>query len=114
MERPRLIRRIAAGFALILLLFSTHADVYASVHCAHHGLAKQTHEHHGTSSQQHKGACTCMGDCAASDVAISPAQHEINIETEVVDVANQPTSYEATLRQVRFLIPFSTAPPFIS
>jgi hypothetical protein len=117
------LHRLSAAFAVVLLLFSTQADVYASSHCAHHAAQAPKpaesghHGHHADPGQPDRtehAACTCLGMCAGSAaVSLDPAGPTLT--TPHFDVVSRISFSEVRLHGFNHrLIPFSTAPPLFS
>jgi hypothetical protein len=125
---PLAVRRLSASFAVFLLFFSTHADVYASSHCAHHAAvapAGETHDHHAKHGGQAESPadsetdssdlCSCLGTCASTTALVAPAAKPVVLLPPVYDDAATGDAHAHVLpASPRHLIPFSTAPPFVS
>jgi hypothetical protein len=118
------LHRLSAAFAVVLLLFSTQADVYASSHCAHHAAQAPKpaetghHGHHADPGQPDRtehAACTCLRMCAGSAaVSLDPTAPAVTTP-DVDDVVSRISFSAARLPGFNHrLIPFSTAPPFFS
>ena len=118
------LRRLSAALAAVLLLFSTQADVYSSSHCEHHAAPAPTpaenghHGHHADpeqSEQTEHAACTCLGMCAGASVASIGSGVAAARTPALDDVVSDISATEVALPGFNHrLIPFATAPPFIS
>jgi hypothetical protein len=123
-----LLLRTAAFWAALLLVLTWGTDAAGLHACPHHGVVamvqsgQMAHGHgahlgHGTHapSPDHQD-CTCIGCCHAGTVALAPDAASLAIRTAE---SNQPAApvrrdESALPPPPPYLLPYSTAPPFVA